>query len=292
MRAAHRPPVLFAAGRSGHAAVRPACGRGRALVFMGRAKSRRISWDNSTQASCRSPRSSRTAPSCSTRRPRPAWWSIRAATSSGSSTSIRDNSFAISQIWITHGHIDHAGGAMDLKDALGVEIIGPHEADRPLLANLESQAQRFGLAGAVRNCTPDRFLSEGETVSFGEHVFEVLHCPGHAPGHVVYYNARRQIRACRRRAVPRLGRAHRPAGRRPCRADPLDQGEAAAARRRHRLHLRPWSGQPFRRRAARQSVSWCERTTKSAAIAGGALRGQGEDGVSSPRRNVPRRHSR
>jgi len=102
---------------------------------------------------------------------------------------IRDNKFAISQIWITHGHIDHAGGAMDLKDALGVEIIGPHEADRPLLSNLETQAQRFGLAGAVRNCTPDRFLSEGETVSFGEHKFDVLHCPGHAPGHVVYYNA-------------------------------------------------------------------------------------------------------
>jgi hydroxyacylglutathione hydrolase len=102
---------------------------------------------------------------------------------------IRDNNFAVSQIWITHGHIDHAGGAMDLKDALGVEIVGPHEADRSMLANLETQAKRYGLTGAVRNCTPDRFLSEGETVSFGEHVFDVLHCPGHAPGHVVYYNA-------------------------------------------------------------------------------------------------------
>ena len=101
---------------------------------------------------------------------------------------VRDNGIAVSQIWITHGHIDHAGGAMELKDALGVEIIGPHEADRSMLANLESQAKRFGLAEAVRNCTPDRFLSEGDTVSFGEHVFEVLHCPGHAPGHVVYYN--------------------------------------------------------------------------------------------------------
>jgi hydroxyacylglutathione hydrolase len=101
---------------------------------------------------------------------------------------VRDNGIAVSQIWITHGHIDHAGGAMELKDALGVEIIGPHEADRSMLANLESQAKRFGLTDAVRNCTPDRFLSEGETVSFGEHVFEVLHCPGHAPGHVVYYN--------------------------------------------------------------------------------------------------------
>ncbi len=92
-------------------------------------------------------------------------------------------------IWITHGHLDHAGGAMELKEALGVDIVGPHEADAPLLANLENQAQRFGMpAGSVRNCTPDRFLGEGETVSFGGHVFEVLHCPGHAPGHVVYFN--------------------------------------------------------------------------------------------------------
>ena len=77
---------------------------------------------------------------------------------------------------------------MDLKEALGVDIIGPHEADRPLLDDLEAQAQHFGISGAVRNCTPDRFLTEGETVSFGEHAFEVLHCPGHAPGHVVFYN--------------------------------------------------------------------------------------------------------
>ena len=91
-------------------------------------------------------------------------------------------------IWITHGHIDHAGGAMDLKEALGVDIVGPHETDLPLLSNLEAQALRFGLPGKVRNCTPDRWLAEGQTVSFGGHVFEVLHCPGHAPGHVVFYN--------------------------------------------------------------------------------------------------------
>jgi len=103
-------------------------------------------------------------------------------------SAIRENGLQIKQIWITHGHIDHAGGAMDLKDALGVEIIGPHEADRPLLANLEKQAQQFGLSGTIRNCVPDRYLKEGDTVSFGDHVFEVLHCPGHAPGHVVYFN--------------------------------------------------------------------------------------------------------
>jgi hydroxyacylglutathione hydrolase len=101
---------------------------------------------------------------------------------------IRDNGLAIKEIWITHGHIDHAGGAMDLKDALGVNIVGPHDADRSLLENLEKQAQRFGLGGAVRNCMPDRYLVEGQTVSFGGHVFEVLHCPGHAPGHVVFFN--------------------------------------------------------------------------------------------------------
>jgi glyoxylase-like metal-dependent hydrolase (beta-lactamase superfamily II) len=102
---------------------------------------------------------------------------------------IAENGITVTAIWLTHGHIDHAGGAMELKEALGVDIIGPHEADRPLLDNIESQAQRFGLAGGgVRNCVPDRFLGEGEQVSFGGHVFEVLHCPGHAPGHVVYYN--------------------------------------------------------------------------------------------------------
>ena len=101
---------------------------------------------------------------------------------------LKDDAITPSAIWITHGHIDHAGGAMDLKEALDVEIIGPHEADRPLLANLGSQAKRFGIPDTVRNCVPDRFLAEGETVSFGQHVFEVFHCPGHAPGHVVYYN--------------------------------------------------------------------------------------------------------
>ena len=101
---------------------------------------------------------------------------------------IGEHELSIQAIWLTHGHIDHAGGAMDLKEALGVDIIGPHEADKMLLDNLELQAERFGLNEAVRNCVPDRFLSEGETVAFGEHQFEVLHCPGHAPGHVVYYN--------------------------------------------------------------------------------------------------------
>jgi glyoxylase-like metal-dependent hydrolase (beta-lactamase superfamily II) len=93
----------------------------------------------------------------------------------------------IGAIWLTHGHIDHAGGAMDLKDALGVEILGPHRADASLLARLEDQARMFGLPGTVRNCVPDRWLDEGEIVSIAGHQFAVLHTPGHSPGHVVFF---------------------------------------------------------------------------------------------------------
>lgn len=101
---------------------------------------------------------------------------------------IKSNGIVIEAIWITHGHIDHAAGAMDMKEALGVEIIGPHEADKLLLDNLEAKAAQYGVTENVRNCVPDRWLKDGDTVSFGSHHFEVLHCPGHAPGHVVYYN--------------------------------------------------------------------------------------------------------
>jgi glyoxylase-like metal-dependent hydrolase (beta-lactamase superfamily II) len=101
---------------------------------------------------------------------------------------IRENGITLKAIWLTHGHIDHAGGAKELKEALGLEIIGPHKDDRPLLERLESQAERFGLAMKVQNVLPDQWLEDGDTVSFGDHVFEVLHCPGHAPGHVVYFN--------------------------------------------------------------------------------------------------------
>ncbi|MBO6537864.1 MAG: MBL fold metallo-hydrolase [Rhizobiaceae bacterium] len=101
---------------------------------------------------------------------------------------LTENGLTIKEIWLTHGHLDHAGGAMELKEALKVDIIGPHEDDKQLLANIERQSEQFGLPGAMKNCTPDRYLKEGEKVTFGDHEFEVLHCPGHAPGHVVFYN--------------------------------------------------------------------------------------------------------
>jgi len=104
-------------------------------------------------------------------------------------TAISETGMKPDAIWITHGHIDHVGGAMELKEKLGVEIIGPHRDDKELCDGIEQQAQMFGVEGSVRNMVPDRWLEEGEVLKFSGHSFDVLHCPGHAPGHVVFINA-------------------------------------------------------------------------------------------------------
>jgi glyoxylase-like metal-dependent hydrolase (beta-lactamase superfamily II) len=91
------------------------------------------------------------------------------------------------RVLLTHGHIDHAGGAAELRDALAVPLEGPDERDAFLLDGLEEQGRRFGVAGA-RNVRPDRFLAEGDALDLAGHRFEVLHCPGHTPGHVVFVN--------------------------------------------------------------------------------------------------------
>jgi hydroxyacylglutathione hydrolase len=93
------------------------------------------------------------------------------------------------KILLTHGHIDHAAGAAELKEKLGgIPIEGPHQADKFLLDGLVAQGQAMGLVGA-RNVTPDRWLTEGDTVTAAGASFAVLHCPGHSPGSVVLVNA-------------------------------------------------------------------------------------------------------
>ena len=93
----------------------------------------------------------------------------------------------IEKILITHGHIDHAGGAAELAEALGVPVEGPHKGDASLLATLPASGLAFGISGA-RALTPDRWLEEGDTVTVSDLIFSVLHCPGHSPGSVVLFN--------------------------------------------------------------------------------------------------------
>lgn len=100
---------------------------------------------------------------------------------------IAESGATIERILLTHGHIDHAGGAANLKAELGVPLEGPHVADRFLLDHLEETAAGYGLTGA-RNVTPDTWLQEGQQVDIGGVPFDVLHCPGHSPGSVAFVN--------------------------------------------------------------------------------------------------------
>ena len=100
---------------------------------------------------------------------------------------IKQTGVTVEKIWLTHGHIDHVGGAAELRDALKVPIEGPHVADKFLLDNVVASGARFGMTGG-RDFTPDRWLDEGDSVSIGGLQFDILHCPGHSPGSVVFFN--------------------------------------------------------------------------------------------------------
>jgi glyoxylase-like metal-dependent hydrolase (beta-lactamase superfamily II) len=91
----------------------------------------------------------------------------------------------VEKILLTHGHLDHAGAAAALSERYGAPIEGPHRDEDWLLASIDRQAARYGMTDA-RSCTPDRWLDDGDTVTVGEASFDVVHCPGHTPGHVVF----------------------------------------------------------------------------------------------------------
>ena len=93
----------------------------------------------------------------------------------------------VEKIFLTHGHLDHAGGATRLARELGVSVEGPHPDDSFLLEALSEQGARYGFQGS-ESCVPDRWLTDGETVTLGELTFGVRHCPGHTPGHIVFFH--------------------------------------------------------------------------------------------------------
>jgi hydroxyacylglutathione hydrolase len=91
----------------------------------------------------------------------------------------------VEKILVTHGHIDHCGAAGEFAKELGVPIEGPHEADRFWIARLDEDGRRYGIRGTVFE--PDRWLVNGDQVTVGALTFDVYHCPGHTPGHVVFH---------------------------------------------------------------------------------------------------------
>lgn len=98
----------------------------------------------------------------------------------------------IKQIWLTHGHIDHAGGTSTLMQTLDLPVEGPHLEDEFWLQGLPEQSKMFGFP-ACDTFEPSRWLTDGDQVKVGEEVFDVLHCPGHTPGHVVFFHAQDKL---------------------------------------------------------------------------------------------------
>ena len=94
------------------------------------------------------------------------------------------NGLELDKILITHAHLDHAGGTAELARLTGVPIIGPHKDDQFWIDLLPEQCAQFGFDGDI--FTPDQWLEHGNQVNLGELIFDVAHCPGHTPGHVVF----------------------------------------------------------------------------------------------------------
>ena len=100
---------------------------------------------------------------------------------------VEKSQVTVEKILLTHGHIDHAGGAAELRDRLKVGIEGPHTEDAFLLVDLPKKGVEYGYE--ARAFTPDRWLKEGDKVTVGALAFDILECPGHTPGSVVFFNS-------------------------------------------------------------------------------------------------------
>lgn len=101
---------------------------------------------------------------------------------------IAKRGLTLTQVLLTHGHLDHVGAASAIAEQCQVPIIGPHAEDQFWLDSLAKQSQMFGFAPATP-FTPSRYLQEGDSVTIGNETLEVRFCPGHTPGHVVLWHA-------------------------------------------------------------------------------------------------------
>ncbi len=99
---------------------------------------------------------------------------------------VAQHGVTVEKILITHGHIDHCGAAAVLREELGVPIEGPQEADRFWISRLEDDGRSYGVP--AKSFEPDRWLDNGDTVTLGNQTFDVYHCPGHTPGHIVFHH--------------------------------------------------------------------------------------------------------
>ncbi len=100
---------------------------------------------------------------------------------------LETHGLTLEKIWITHGHLDHAGGTAELQALTGVPIEGPHPDDQFLIDEIPASGAKYGMPGA-RSFVPTRWLADGDIVTLGETQFEVIHCPGHTPGHVIFFH--------------------------------------------------------------------------------------------------------
>ncbi|CAN7163353.1 MBL fold metallo-hydrolase [Phenylobacterium sp. LjRoot225] len=100
---------------------------------------------------------------------------------------LKQQGLTLEKIWITHGHLDHAGGTAALKAATGAVIEGPQREDAFWIEQIEDSGKAYGIPDAKR-FAPDRWLEDGDRVTLGETEFEVYHCPGHTPGHVIFFH--------------------------------------------------------------------------------------------------------
>lgn len=105
---------------------------------------------------------------------------------------VEKRGLTLERLLITHGHLDHAGGVAELTARLGLPVEGPHQADQFWLDGMQKQAQMFGFP-PTEGFTPTRWLNDGDVVTVGEASLEVLHCPGHTPGHVVFFHRGEQL---------------------------------------------------------------------------------------------------